>query len=351
MLFSTKAVAALSLLAATVSSSPAVSPRAAAAPVYDEEVAPALAEYPLPAILTLDMIPAIRQQETAEYNAETVLGGQPFTHVEHAVPSYQGYNMTVSVITPDNIPAGSSRPWVYYIHGGGLILGNRFYLIAAGFELAHSLGLVIVTAEYRLAPAHPAPAAIEDVYAGLVWAANNAQSLGLDPSKALVWGSSSGGGLAAALGMMVRDRKPTDKLTLKGLMLHYPMLDNSIAASEQAIFSGNAAPAWSAETDQMAWKAYLGDKPGDKAKNPYYVPARAKNLANLPPVFIDTGSAELFRSPVAKFTQALWEAGNLVESHVSAGAFHGSDVMVPTARVSQRAWSARYLWITDKLTA
>lgn len=316
-------------------------------PEFDPEVVPALSAWPLPPILTLEMLPAIRDEEKKEYNAETVLKGQDFTHKEFTVPSFDGYGATLSVFSPNGSSEGS-RPWMYYMHAGGIIHGNRFYAIEAGFELAKQLGAVVCTIEYRLAPKDKAPAAIEDAYAGLVWVITNAEELGVDPENGLVWGSSAGGGLTAAVGLMVRDRKPAGGIKLKGLLMQYPMLENEIDEEERAFFSGENALVWSSETDVLAWKAYLGDNP-ENAQNPYFVPARAEDLSGLPPVFLDVGSVELFRKPTIAFAEAIWKAGGLVELHVAAGAFHGSDYLASQAAASQRSAHARNLWVTKML--
>ncbi|CAG9946690.1 unnamed protein product [Clonostachys rosea f. rosea IK726] len=324
--------------------------RAESAPGVDPELALIYGAYPVPAVLTPELIPTLRTAQAALYNEVTMTAAHPISHKEYSFKSYDGYEVIASVFTPTGTThSNSSRPCIYYIHGGGLIMGNRFLGIDITYPLAQELGAVVISIEYRLAPEHKAPSASEDAYAGLLWATKNYATLGIDPKRILVWGSSSGGGLAAALGLMVRDRKPSCGLHLKGLLLHYPMLDNLINEDDKTTFSGRAAPAWSSETHKMAWEQYLGSNSSKLALDPYVVPARANDLSRLPPVLVDVGSAELFRRPAAKFAQDIWEAGGLVEVHVAGGAFHGSDLVATDARVTKRAIQARTSWGRDML--
>ncbi|VUC33078.1 unnamed protein product [Clonostachys rosea] len=328
-----------------------MSTRAQSAPGVDPELALIYGAYPVPAVLTPEMIPMLRATQATLYNAVTMTATYPIAHKEYTFKSYDGYEVTASVFTPTGSTAhsNSSRPCIYYIHGGGLIIGNRFLGIDITYPLAEELDAVVISIEYRLAPEHKAPSASEDAYAGLLWATRNSATLGIDPKRILVWGSSSGGGLAAALGLMVRDRKPSCGMHLKGLLLHYPMLDNLVDEDDKTTFSGSGAPAWSSETHQMAWEQYLESNSSSLARDPYVVPARAQDLSRLPPVLVDVGSAELFRRPAAKFAQGIWEAGGLVEVHVAGGAFHGSDLVATDAKVTKRAIQARTAWGRDML--
>lgn len=340
--------AALAFLSLSAGAS-ALRSRAAATPKVNPDLADAVSSWPFPAIWTEDVLPTINSQLNQIYTADYVLSGLSVSHEEYNFTSYDNYTSTLSVFTPDSLSGQTDRRFVYYIHGGGLVAGNRFFGIDFIMPTIEALNAVLISVEYRLAPDHPAPAAIQDVYAGLTWTVDHAETLGLNASNAIAWGTSAGGGLTAALGMMVRDKKPAG-VSLNGLLMHYPMLDNAIPEAEKSLFSGESAPVWSSESDTIAWKAYLGSNPSSATtNNPYLVPARATDLSNLPPVFIDVGSAELFRKPALTFAEGIWEAGGLVEVHVTSGGYHGSDLLAPTAPVSERVINARKAWAMDVL--
>ena len=97
-------------------------------------------------------------------------------------------------------------PAIYHIHGGGYVGGSAAQLEVFHRPLVRELQCVLVSVDYRLAPEHAYPAAIEDCYAGLRWTFENASDLGIDPARLGVMGESAGGGLAAALALLVRDR-------------------------------------------------------------------------------------------------------------------------------------------------
>ncbi|KAK7223101.1 hypothetical protein V2G26_011104 [Clonostachys chloroleuca] len=319
--------AALAFLSLSAGAS-ALRSRAAATPKVNPDLADAVSSWPFPAIWTEDVLPTINSQLNQMYTADYVLSGLSVSHEEYNFTSYDNYTSTLSVFTPSSLSGQTDRRFVYYIHGGGLVAGNRFFGIDFIMPTIEALNAVLISVEYRLAPDHPAPAAIQDVYHGLTWAVDHAETLGLNASNAIAWGTSAGGGLTAALGMMVRDKKPAG-VSLNGLLMHYPMLDNAIPEEEKSLFSGESSPVWSSESDTIAWKAYLGSNPS---------------------IFIDVGSAELFRKPALTFAEGIWEAGGLVEVHVTSGGYHGSDLLAPTAPVSERVINARKTWAMDVLS-
>src|SRR5262249_55307061 len=130
-------------------------------------------------------------------------------------------DVTVSIFRREG--AAGPAPGIFHTHGGGMILGDRFTGVDPLLDWVEQLGVVVVSVEYRLAPEHPHPAPVEDCYAGLVWTAKNAAELGIDPRRLVVAGGSAGGGLAAALALMARDRKGP---SLAAQLLIYPMLDD-----------------------------------------------------------------------------------------------------------------------------
>jgi acetyl esterase/lipase len=199
--------------------------------------------------------------------------------------------------------------------------------------LCENVGAIVVSIDYRLAPENPAPAAIEDCYAGLTWMAGHADELGYGPVERLaVYGGSAGGGLAIATALVSRDRGGP---TLRYLMAPYPQIDdrNVTASSLEIVDIG----IWDRAGNIEAWEWYLGGQPADQ----YSAPTRAKDLTGLPPSFIDVGDQDMFMDEDLEFASRLKDAEVPVELHVYPGAYHASEVFAPTAELSQRIWATR----------
>lgn len=232
---------------------------------------------------------------------------------------------------PDTGPdAGRRRPCVYWIHGGGYISGSALTVDARLNRWVETLDCVVVAVDYRLAPEHPYPTPLEDCYTGLNWTHRNAERLGIDLARIVVAGASAGAGLAAAVGLLARDRGGPRSAHQ---VLIYPMLDDrQITPSSQL----DGTVVWGRSANQLGWRAYLGPQAGTADVPAYAAPARAADLTGLPPAFLATGAADLFRDETIAYASHLLEAGVPAELHVYPGAPHGFDVMVPTADVSLR---------------
>ena len=207
-------------------------------------------------------------------------------------------------------------------------------------DWAEELGLVVVSVEYRLAPEHPHPAPVEDCYAGLLWTAAHAEEIGGDPDRVILAGGSAGGGLAAALALLARDRRGPRPL---GQLLMCPMLDdrNDTLSAHQMAGLG----VWDRTANETGWNALLGEARGTDDVEPYAAPARATDLSGLPPAFIDVGSAETFRDEDVPYATRIWQAGGSAELHVWPGGFHGFDGLVPQAALSVDARGACLRWL------
>ncbi|MEV7579631.1 alpha/beta hydrolase [Streptomyces erythrochromogenes] len=245
-------------------------------------------------------------------------------------------------------PAGldGPLPLLYYMHGGGMVLGNASVVLPQLLrEWALPLEMAVVSVEYRLAPRVRHPGPVEDCYAGLVWAAAHAADLRVDPERIVIGGKSAGGGLAAALGLLTRDRGGPRPL---GQLLLCPMLDD-----RDATFSGRqmaGVDVWDRTSNATAWQALLGDLYGTPDVPAYAAPARATDLSGLPPAYIDVGSAETFRDEDVAYANAIWQAGGEAELHVWPGAFHGFDTLAPGAALSREARDARTRWLRRVLS-
>ncbi|MFD4659728.1 alpha/beta hydrolase [Kitasatospora sp. NPDC058444] len=240
-------------------------------------------------------------------------------------------------------PAGvrEELPLLYYLHGGGMVTGNAWSVLPRLLDgWALPLGLAVVSVEYRLAPRTRFPGAVEDCYAGLVWAAGHASSLGVDARRVVIGGKSAGGGLAAALALLARDRggpAPAGQLLLS------PMLDDRGDTFSSHQMAGHDT--WDRTSNATAWQALLGDRYGAADLSPYAAPARATDLSGLPAAYLDVGSAETFRDEAVAYTDAIWRAGGQAELHVWPGACHGFDTLAPRAAVSRDAQDARTRWL------
>ena len=252
---------------------------------------------------------------------------------DHWVPGAPGDpDVMVRVYTPSGIEG--PVPALYWIHGGGMVLGDVPMDDLNCKGVALEMGCVVASVEYRLAPEHPHPAPIEDCYAGLKWLAENADSLGVDSSRIAIGGASAGGGLAAALALLARDRAEVQVIFQQ---LIYPMLDDrNITPASHYV---QHPKVWNRKANIAGWSALLGKPAGSDGVSPYASPARAEDLSGLPPAFIIVGELDLFVDEDIEYAQRLIQAGVPVELHVFPGAFHGSDLMVPTSENSQR-WAA-----------
>jgi acetyl esterase/lipase len=248
------------------------------------------------------------------------------------VPGPEGApDITVRVYRPAD--ATGTLPGIYFIHGGGMVLGDIEGENAVAEEICEQVGAVVVSVEYRLAPEHPHPAPSEDCYAGLVWMARNAAELGFDPQRLAVYGGSAGGGLTIAVALLARDRGFP---AIRFQMPIYPMIDdtNETPSSHEITDIG----IWDRAANIEAWQWYLGGGKPDK----YAAPARAEDLTGLPPAFIDVGTVDTFRDEDIAFAMRLMQAGVPTELHVNPGAYHASEAFAPQTALSQRTWERRF---------
>ncbi len=240
-------------------------------------------------------------------------------------------------------PAGDAapRPAVVYIHGGGFIAGDLDSEDVRCVRFANEAGCVVVSVEYRLAPEHRYPAALDDCYAVLCWTASSAAELGVDPHRIGLAGASSGGNLAAATALLARDR---GEPPVAFQCLVYPTLDDRMQTASVR-FVGT--PLVDGSDVARCWDHYLGADRTDVS--PYAAPARAVDLAGLPPTYIMTAELDPLRDDGLRYASRLLEAGVSVELHQFAGAFHGFDLF-PTA-LSQRALDEQVAWIVTATTS
>jgi triacylglycerol lipase len=265
--------------------------------------------------------------------------------------TYERADVTVerrSVPGPDGAPetpvllyrptkAEGPLPAILFIHGGGYVFGTAEGGAAACTEAAGELPCVVASVEYRLAPETPAPGPAEDCFAALVWLHRYAEALGVDPGRIAIWGESAGGGLAAAVALMARDR---GEVSPRLQMLIYPMLD------DRTVSQGARNPhvgefVWTPQSNAFGWRALLAGEPGGEGAHPYSVPARAEDLRGLPPAFIAVGSLDLFLQEDIDYASRLLAAGVPTELHVIPGAYHAFEALAPQSAAAQAYFRLR----------
>ncbi len=253
--------------------------------------------------------------------------------IENVIVDCKGHKRQARIYKP-NLDYQEPLPGLFWIHGGGYVLGKPEVDDRICSKLAWEAGCIVVSIDYRLAPEHPYPAGLEDSYAGLEWMVKYADMLGLDRQRIAVAGPSAGGGLTAALSLLIRDRKDFDIIFQMPL---YPMLDyRADTASSHEITSKNMPKAWNRENNLIAWDMYLGNM--DREKVPYYAsPALADDLSGLPPTYTCVGELDPFRDETIDYVKKLAQAGVQVEFHMYPGCYHGFDAIGDETPVSMDA--------------
>jgi len=282
--------------------------------------------------ISLDDIPAMRTtlRQLNDVMKTLVPPVEGVVSEDRQVPGPEGApDVPVRIYRP--VERSPQLPALLWIHGGGYVLGDIEGDDLRARQFAKDLDCVVVSVEYRLAPEHPFPAPIEDCYAALKWLAATAGELGVDRSRIAIGGASAGGGLAAGLALLARDR---GEVTLAFQLLIYPMIDDR-----------NVAPAdeqhpdtliWSRANNIAGWRSYLGQDGGGDDVSPYAAAFRATDLAGLPSAYIPVGDIDLFIDEDILYARRLIQAGVPTELHVYPGGFHGFDALAPATGIAQR---------------
>jgi acetyl esterase/lipase len=261
--------------------------------------------------------------------------------VDHSVPGDPP--VVVRVYRPQGQAAGAAC--LYDIHGGGYVVGS-YTMSDATFDVyCATFGCVGVSVEYRLAPETPYPGPLEDCYRGLVWTFEHAGELGIDPTRIGIAGGSAGGGLAAALALLARDRGEVD---VAFQLLECPMLDDRQCTPSSC---ADGLVVWSRESNTFGWRSYLGDLYGRNDVPAHAAPARATDdeLRGLPPALVITGGADGFCDEDIEYARRLDCAGVPTDLHVIAGAPHGVQLFVGTEPARRWARIVRD-WLRPRLS-
>ncbi len=298
--------------------------------LVDPELAPMLDMFPQ-FRLNREDLPQVRAS-LSQMNTQMAAMIPEFPSIsvnERHVPGPQGApDVRVLIYLPKHV--STPTPALLWIHGGGYVIGNAEQGDLQAKTIASTVGCAVVSVDYRLAPETPFPGPVEDCYAALKWLHTNASELGIDTTRIAIGGDSAGGGLAACLALLTRDR---GEVPLVFQLLIYPMLDDrTVTTTEPHPYTGEYI--WTAESNHFGWAALLGQEPGGAGISPYAAAARAEQLAGLPPAFIAVGTLDLFLEEDIEYARRLTRAGVPIELHVYPGAFHGFP-MAPMAKVAQ----------------
>ena len=226
--------------------------------------------------------------------------------------------------------ATAPMPLFYWMHGGGYVLGTAKQGDLFTLTAAQQLGCFAASVDYRLAPEAAYPEPLDDCYRGLKYLLDHAEDFNIDPTRVIIGGVSAGGGLAAGLGLLVRDRA---EFSLLGQVLLYPMLDDRNVEPASETLSDTLV--WSRKANRFGWQSYLGEAFGSQDVPIYAAPARAEDLSGLPPTYMPVGDLDLFLQEDIAYAQKLTQAGVPSHFHIYPGAFHGFNGFVAGAPVSQ----------------
>ena len=293
----------------------------------DPDIAGILADLPASfGDLTREKLPAIRAQRRAALAPVEL--SDAVERTDYTVPGPEGApDVLIRVHRPRSV--AGPLPCLFSIHGGGYIFGTLDIEDLRFDRWCPKLGLVGVAVEYRLAPETPYPGPLEDCYAGLRWVFDHTAEIGADPTRIGICGASAGGGLAAGLALLARDRAELD---LAFQLLIYPMIDDR----QQTPSSQWDVPVWKPRANEFGWRSYLGPLYGRDDIPPYAAPARAADLEGLPPAFVSVGTLDGFCDEDIAYAQRLNQAGVRTELHVYPGAPHGFDGVAPGATLGRR---------------
>jgi len=238
---------------------------------------------------------------------------------------------------------GSSGAALLWMHGGGLVVGAAAQDDGICSRFVQELGLLVVSVDYRLAPEHPFPDALDDCFAAWRWMQDNGE-LDIDPTRIAIGGMSAGGGLAACLAQQILD---SGGVQPAAQLLFYPMLDDRTAAKRD--LDSIKHPLWNNENNRGGWQAYLGQEPGQPNEAEYAIAARREDLTGLPPAWIGVGDIDLFYEENRTYADRLKSTGVFCDFHVVPMAPHGFQVVVPQAQISRDFYDQNYRFLVKTL--
>lgn len=235
--------------------------------------------------------------------------------------------------------ANGLAPCLVFFHGGGWVIGDLETHDVACRKLADEAEMIVIAVDYRLAPEHKFPAAVDDAITAVKWIAANASALGVDATRLVVGGDSAGGNLAAVVALAARDG---DGPKLAGQVLVYPATDfsrkhPSHREPETSVLLTHTVVTW-----------FMGHYIGNGDINDWRAsPARAKTLAGLPPAYVLTAGADPLRDEGDEYAKRLKEAGVPVVWRSFPGQFHGFFTMGKLLPQANTAASEIATWLKE----
>jgi len=307
-------------------------------PSLDPELAAALAAFPegVDPGVHLQDLNVIRMLRSTLDLLQATGGALPtderVTVVDRTIPGPDpGSRVPVRVYAP--VPDETEvAPALVFFHGGAFVLGDRYTEELRCLRYAAEARCVVVSVDYRLAPEHRYPAAVDDCFAGLEWTVANARELGGDPARVGVAGSSAGGALAAAVALMAHDRGGP---AVVFQLLNYPVIDDRMDTPSMRTF--HDTPLWTSGSTADMWQHYLGDPEGRGEVSRYAAPGRAETLGGLPSAYILTAELDPLRDEGIDYARRLMQAGVPTELHTVPGACHGFDIIAADSALGRRA--------------
>jgi acetyl esterase/lipase len=276
---------------------------------------------------------------------QALLGLMPAAKIDGVrLETHDGVWPHLRIFRPDQLRSAGALFW---IHGGGYLIGRAVQDDRLCAETARALGIVVVSVSYRLGPRHPAPEPQDDCHAGWMWLQQAAASLGVDPARIVVGGQSAGGGLAACLAQRLRDE---GRAVPVGQWLFCPMLDDRTAARRE--LDAIRHRVWNNRLNAAGWRSLLAVAPGSDVVPPYAVAARRTDLRGLPPAWIGVGDIDLFHDEDRAYAERLRQAGVDVAFDVTPGAPHAfegwaRDTALAREHVGRaRAWLGKVLGVS-----
>lgn len=247
----------------------------------------------------------------------------------------------VRIYRPEGELSGAGLLWT---HGGGMIIGSPVINDRECSRYAKELKLVVVSVEYRLAPKHPFPCALDDCFEAWRWMQNSAFALGIAPDRIVISGQSAGGGLAASLAQKISDEGGVQPA---GQALFCPMLDDRTAARRE--LDDIKHRVWNNKNNRGAWAWYLGHPPGKVSVAQYAVPARREYLSGLPPTWIGVGDIDLFYEEDHLYATRLKKAKVSCHLEVVPGGPHSFELFFPEASVTRVFMNSNYKFLCEVL--
>jgi acetyl esterase len=291
---------------------------------------------------------------------ETMTGAEARAHVKRMVASLATDPEPVarvenrSILGPDGaVPVRiywpqerpeAPLPALVYFHGGGWVICDLDTHDPTCRAITNSVGCVVVSVDYRLAPEHKFPAAAEDAYAATLWVAANAIDLGVDATRIAVGGDSAGGNLTAAVALMARDRHVPD---IVFQLMVYPVTDLTAMDTPSHRENGEG---YFLTTAAMDWyrRQYLADL--SEAAHPYASPLQTADLGGLPPALVITAELDPLRDEGEAYAARLWDAGVSATASRYDGVFHGFAALGVLLDAAKQANEEAYAALREAFT-